>query len=193
MPREIDTRLPSKRLRIEIRGVVQGVGFRPFVYAAAKIFGLDGFVFNRSNGVVVEAEGEAESLNDFQAFLRANAPPLAHIASLNAEDLEPQHSSGFYITESEAETGTSTFVSPDISVCDDCRRELFDKKDRRFHYPFINCTNCGSRFTITKDLPYGYLKSYRMLRGYEDTRPSSRRFSYAIREGYDLRRIWKQR
>ncbi|CAN5679169.1 hypothetical protein BH24ACI1_BH24ACI1_29210 [soil metagenome] len=143
-----------KRARLEIYGVVQGVGFRPFVYAAAKKFNLKGFVGNASGGVFVEVEGETADLSDFQNFLNSNYPPLAHITAIHAKEIPTQFSTDFYIAESENRASENTLVSPDVSVCKDCLRELFDKNDRRFRYPFINCTNCGTRFTITKDIPY---------------------------------------
>jgi hydrogenase maturation protein HypF len=144
----------SKRLRLEIRGAVQGVGFRPFVYAAAKKFDLKGFVGNESGGVFVEVEGEAAALSDFQIYLSSNLPPLAHITRIDSREIAAQFSTDFYIAESENRASENTLVSPDVSVCKDCLRELFDKNDRRFRYPFINCTNCGPRFTITRDIPY---------------------------------------
>jgi len=147
-------RLILKRLRLEIRGVVQGVGFRPFVYTCAKSCGLRGFVGNESGGVFVEVEGAETNLREFQRLLRANAPPLSHIISIESREIAPKFENDFYIAESEIRTAENTLVSPDVSICDDCRRELFDEKDRRFRYPFINCTNCGTRYTIIKDIPY---------------------------------------
>jgi len=144
----------SQRLRLEIRGVVQGVGFRPFVYTCAKSCGLSGFVGNQSNGVFVEVEGAKNSLREFQRLLRENAPPLSHITSIKSKEIAPKFENDFHIAESGTRTAENTLVSPDVSVCDDCLRELFDEKDRRFRYPFINCTNCGTRFTIIKDIPY---------------------------------------
>ncbi len=141
-------------MRFEIHGVVQGVGFRPFVYAAAKKFDLKGFVGNESGGVFVEVEGEAADLSDFQIYLSSNLPPLAHITRIDSREIAAQFSTDFYIAESENQTDQNTLVSPDVSVCKDCLGELFDKNDRRFRYPFINCTNCGTRFTITRDVPY---------------------------------------
>lgn len=143
-----------QRLRVEIRGVVQGVGFRPFVFAAAKRFDLKGFVGNKSGGVFIEVEGEEKNLREFQRLLCENAPPLAYITAIDSREIAPQFSDDFYIAESENRASENTLVSPDVSVCKDCLRELFDKNDRRFRYPFINCTNCGTRFTITKDIPY---------------------------------------
>ncbi len=143
-----------KRLRLEIRGVVQGVGFRPFVYAAAKKFNLKGFVGNASGGVFVEVEGKSANVKNFQNYLISNQPPLAHVTAVDAREIAAQFSTDFYIAESKAQADQNTLVSPDVSVCEDCLCELFDKNDRRFRYPFINCTNCGTRFTITKDVPY---------------------------------------
>jgi hydrogenase maturation protein HypF len=143
-----------KRARLEIYGVVQGVGFRPFVYAAAEKFNLKGFVGNASGGVFVEVEGETADLSDFQNFLNSNYPPLAHITAIHTKEIPTQFSTDFYIAESENQSDQNTLVSPDVSVCEDCLRELFDSNDRRFRYPFINCTDCGTRFTITKDVPY---------------------------------------
>ena len=143
-----------KRLRLEIRGIVQGVGFRPFVYTTAKKFDLKGFVGNQSGGVFVEVEGETADLSDFQTYLSSNLPPLAHITRIDSREIAAQFSADFYIAESENRTSENTLVSPDVSVCKDCLRELFDKNDRRFRYPFVNCTNCGTRFTIIKDIPY---------------------------------------
>lgn len=145
---------PIRRLRLEIRGVVQGVGFRPHVYAGARRFGLKGFVGNESAGVFIEAEGRAESLAAFEKYLRENLPPLAHISSIARREIDVRDDADFRIVESAAHAGDFTLVSPDIATCADCRREFFDAGDRRYHYPFINCTNCGPRFTITEDVPY---------------------------------------
>ncbi len=142
----------TRRVRIEISGVVQGVGFRPFVYSAAKRFGINGFVGNESKGVFIEAEGEL--VDEFVAFLRSDAPPLAHIASIAVSEIAANNDSEFRILESEAHEEDFTLISPDISVCADCLREMFDPADRRYLYPFINCTNCGPRFTITRNVPY---------------------------------------
>ncbi|MBK8149843.1 MAG: carbamoyltransferase HypF [Acidobacteria bacterium] len=142
----------GKRFRIEIAGVVQGVGFRPFVYAAAKRFGVRGFVGNESKGVFIEAEGE--SVAEFADYLQANPPPLAHIASFSVTEIASLGDADFRIINSESHAGEFTLISADISVCDDCLREMFDPSDRRYLYPFINCTNCGPRFTITRTVPY---------------------------------------
>jgi len=142
------------RQRLHVTGVVQGVGFRPFVYGLAQAHGLAGFVGNNSGGVFIEVEGPAPALNAFQADLLRRKPPLAHIESVKAETLAALGENGFRIVESEARSDANTLISPDICLCANCRRELFDPADRRYRYPFINCTNCGPRFTIIKDIPY---------------------------------------
>jgi len=140
-----------KRLRIHITGVVQGVGFRPFVAGLAKRMGVAGFVRNTSCGVVVEAEGKA--LDTFCKRLRSEAPPLANITGFETETISETGDRGFLIRSSDGDGG-ATQISPDVSICADCRRELLDPEDRRFLYPFINCTNCGPRYTITRAVPY---------------------------------------
>ena len=140
-----------KRLRIEITGVVQGVGFRPFVYGLAREKGLVGFVRNSSGGVEIEVEGE--SVGSFLSDLRSKAPPLADILSLDAEEAPLEGDRRFIILASRDE-GRSTYLSPDVGTCGDCLRELKDPADRRHGYPFINCTNCGPRYSITRKVPY---------------------------------------
>ncbi|MDQ3712388.1 MAG: carbamoyltransferase HypF, partial [Acidobacteriota bacterium] len=148
-----------QRLRLEIRGVVQGVGFRPFVYTCAKSCGLSGFVGNKTSGVFIEIEGAKTNLREFQRLLRENPPPLSHITSIESKEIELKFENDFYIAESDTQTDKNTLVSPDVSVCDDCLHEMFNGDDRRFRYPFINCTNCGTRFTIIKDIPYDRSKT----------------------------------
>ena len=143
-----------KRFRLEIKGVVQGVGFRPFVYSIAKKLDLNGFVGNASLGVFVEIEGEENRLNEFIEYLKTNAPPLSHISEITLQTVANKYETDFKIIESESQESEFTLISPDISICDDCLTELFDAHDRRYLYPFINCTNCGPRFTITKTVPY---------------------------------------
>lgn len=143
-----------KRLRLEISGVVQGVGFRPFVYSIAKEFDVQGFVGNESKGVFIEIEGVENNINQFISRLKTNAPPLAHISKIFSQTVELKHDTDFRIIESESHEAEFTLISPDISICKDCLHELFDEYDRRYLYPFINCTNCGPRFTITKTVPY---------------------------------------
>jgi len=142
------------RLRLFVRGIVQGVGFRPFVYGLAQKYQLTGHVGNNSSGVFIEIEGAADGVAAFQAELRNHPPPLAVIDSVEIQDQSPRGDLAFIIVESERQAASSTPISPDICICDDCLRELFDPQDRRYHYPFINCTNCGPRFTIIKEVPY---------------------------------------
>jgi hydrogenase maturation protein HypF len=142
------------RHRLAVHGIVQGVGFRPFVYSLARELGLSGFVRNHSNGVHIEIEGLARPVSQFELDLASRRPPLAVIDSVIAESIPPTREEGFVIVASEAAREQSTPVSPDVSICDDCLRELLDPADRRYCYPFINCTNCGPRFTIIRDLPY---------------------------------------
>jgi hydrogenase maturation protein HypF len=143
-----------ERRRIAIQGIVQGVGFRPFVYAQALHRGLVGFVLNNSSGVTIEVEGTSEALDGFQRALHEEAPPLARIDSLVAETVPPCYENAFIIAHSQAGAERHALIAPDTATCDDCLRELFDPGDRRYHYPFINCTNCGPRFTIVQDVPY---------------------------------------
>jgi len=139
---------------IQITGVVQGVGFRPFVYGLAQRHGLTGWVRNSSAGVEIELNGTTTDLDSFLADLQNELPPLAQIDSLNAIACSPNGATSFEIIASQPVAGAFQPISPDICICDDCRRELFDPHDRRYRYPFINCTNCGPRFTIIRDIPY---------------------------------------
>ncbi len=143
-----------ERWRLRVQGVVQGVGFRPFVYNLAARQGLTGFVGNDDAGVFIEVEGPSPALDEFRTALTAEAPPLAHIDAVTVVELTPTGAPGFSIVASEDRSHATTLVSPDLCICDDCLRELFDPADRRYRYPFINCTNCGPRFTIIRDLPY---------------------------------------
>jgi hydrogenase maturation protein HypF len=144
----------SSALSIHITGIVQGVGFRPFVYNLATGLGLTGWVRNTSAGVDIELEGETPVLDEFVLRLRADAPPLAHLDEVEVSSREPSGYQTFEIEHSEAVPDAFQPISPDVSICPDCLRELFDPSDRRYRYPFINCTNCGPRFTIIKDIPY---------------------------------------
>lgn len=143
-----------QRRRILIQGIVQGVGFRPFVYGQALRWNLVGFVLNDSAGVTIEIEGTDEALDGFQRALLEETPPLARIDSVATELVLPRHESAFIIAHSQAGSERQALISPDTATCDDCLRELFDPQDRRYRYPFINCTNCGPRFTIVQDIPY---------------------------------------
>ncbi|MEA3340489.1 MAG: acylphosphatase, partial [Chloroflexota bacterium] len=153
-----DSQLLSARY-VHITGVVQGVGFRPFVYNLAAGLGLAGWVLNSSSGVEIEAVGSATVLDEFVERLQSEAPPISRIEQITVTDITDHGSritdhDGFIIRHSEARPGEFQPISPDICICDDCLRELFDPDDRRYHYPFINCTNCGPRFTIIQDIPY---------------------------------------
>ncbi len=144
----------TERHRIAVTGVVQGVGFRPFVHRLAAELDLTGFVGNDTEGVFIEVEGPPASIQSFERRLVDETPPLAVVYDIEARAIEPTYVQGFTIVESRADTDVRTFVSPDTAVCDECLAEMLDPGDRRFRYPFINCTNCGPRFTITVALPY---------------------------------------
>ncbi|WP_456488533.1 carbamoyltransferase HypF [Caminibacter pacificus] len=139
------------RVKYKINGIVQGVGFRPTVYKIAKKLNLNGYVLNSSDGVVIEIEGENK--DKFLDELKKNLPPLARIDSIESEILDFAGFKDFVIKESQ-NTQKTTSISPDIAVCDDCLKEMYDKNDRRYLYPFINCTNCGPRYTIIENIPY---------------------------------------
>ena len=145
--------------RIHITGVVQGVGFRPFVYSLAIRLKLTGWVRNTSAGVDIEVDGPPEALTEFIEALRQETPPLARIDDMHVEERAPDGFSTFEIVHSAAIKDAFQPISPDVSLCEDCRRELQDPKDRRYGYPFINCTNCGPRFTIIEDIPYDRSKT----------------------------------
>ncbi len=137
-----------------MRGIVQGVGFRPFVYNLAHSLGLVGYVLNSSAGVIVEVEGSEDHLARFQQRLREELPPLAQIDELTFRDMEPCGDHEFSIQQSTHAEGDFVLVSPDVATCPDCWADSTRKEDRRFGYPFTNCTNCGPRYTIIRDLPY---------------------------------------
>ena len=143
-----------ERRRYEVGGVVQGVGFRPFVHGLARRHGLGGFVLNDGRGVVVEVEGDPGALDAFASSLRQEAPPLARVESLVWRAATPRNERAFVIGPSEPGGSLAALVAPDAATCPDCLRELFDPADRRFRYPFINCTRCGPRFTIVRSVPY---------------------------------------
>lgn len=142
------------RARIAIHGAVQGVGFRPFVYRLASELGLAGWVLNSSQGVFIEVEAEKPALDTFLLRLERERPPRASVQSLECSFLDPVPYRGFEIRESAAGGDATTLVLPDIATCRDCLREIFDPRNRRYRYPFTNCTNCGPRFTIIEALPY---------------------------------------
>ncbi|QQS49632.1 MAG: carbamoyltransferase HypF [Acidobacteriota bacterium] len=171
-----------QRLRVAIRGAVQGVGFRPFVYRLATELGLPGWVNNSSQGVLIEVEGQREALESFLLRIEPERPPRASIQSLESSFLNPVGYNSFEIVDSDESGEKTVFVLPDIATCTDCLREIFTPSDRRYHYPFTNCTNCGPRFTIIEALPYDRsstsMKRFRMCpaceREYRD--PLDRRF-----------------
>lgn len=142
------------RYRLRVAGVVQGVGFRPFVHALAGRLALSGLVGNDAAGVFIEIEGHPDTVTRFHEALRHEAPPLAVIERIVLEPLPPRGGHGFVIVTSRGNGSRRTLISPDTATCDDCLRELFDPADRRYRYPFVNCTNCGPRFTIIRDVPY---------------------------------------
>jgi len=141
-------------VHISVRGVVQGVGFRPFVYQLATKHGLKGWVCNTSEDVKIEIAGQTEAIENFLHDLREKAPPLAYIKDITTKHCRPVNYKSFKIRHSIAEKGKYQLVSPDIATCQECLGEILSPDDRRFRYPFTNCTNCGPRFTIIKDIPY---------------------------------------
>jgi hydrogenase maturation protein HypF len=174
--------MTAERLAVTVRGTVQGVGFRPFVFRLARRHSLAGWVRNSSGPVEIEVEGDPAGLRRFLAQLTAEAPPLAAIEEVRTATVPVRGERGFLIEPSRPAAGEFQSVAPDAATCDDCVRELFDPSDRRFRYPFVNCTNCGPRYTIIEALPYDRLattmRGFRMCeacrREYED--PGDRRF-----------------
>lgn len=143
-----------RAVSLHVTGVVQGVGFRPFVYTLAHRLGVTGWVKNTSDGVFALAEGDSSAIDAFVRAIREEAPPMAVVTDVIAEDVDPEGADRFVIIESEVIAGAMTLVSPDIATCGACAAELHDPRDRRYGYPFTNCTNCGPRFTIIEDVPY---------------------------------------
>ncbi len=171
-----------ERRSIAVYGIVQGVGFRPFVFGLASRLKLQGFVKNRVGSVLIEVEGEAQSLDRFLIELTSELPPLAQIDRLSWNRQSPRGDCEFRIEPSDSDTGGPIFVSADVATCDDCLAELFNPHDRRYHYPFLNCTNCGPRLTIVTGAPYDRQRTtmapFRMCADcraeYDD--PANRRF-----------------
>jgi hydrogenase maturation protein HypF len=149
----------KKLARVAVWGVVQGVGFRPFVYRLAHQYSLQGWVCNTSGNVEIEVEGDEKNIRGFLTDLEAKAPPMAHIEKVEVSFFPAKDTDGFEILTSQSEAGQYQLVSPDIATCEDCRRELLCPTDRRYRYPFTNCTNCGPRFTIIEDIPYDRAKT----------------------------------
>jgi len=170
------------RAQINIKGIVQGVGFRPFIYNLAKKYNLSGYVLNNTSGVSIEVEGERSVIKEFIDKVRSQPPPQAEIFEIRSQHVEPIGYNDFTIRESENHTERFVPISPELATCDECLKELFDQSDRRYRYPFINCTNCGPRFTIVKDIPYDrkfttmspFVMCEKCQREYDD--PADRRF-----------------
>ena len=170
------------RAAVRVEGVVQGVGFRPFVYSLATSLGLSGLVGNDVDGVFAEVEGGGEAVAKFLVQLEHEAPPLARIEAVTTHAIGVTGTVGFVIVPSVPGGQRRTLVSADSATCADCLRELTDPADRRYQYPFINCTNCGPRFTIVRDVPYdrplttmsGFPMCARCAAEYRD--PADRRF-----------------
>jgi hydrogenase maturation protein HypF len=139
---------------IKVRGVVQGVGFRPFVYRLACEMHLPGWVLNGEEGVAIHLEGEPLALRDFVVRLKAEAPPASRIVAIEVSPVEALGFREFIIKESERNRRPTVRISPDLPVCAECLRELADSSNLRYHYPYINCTNCGPRYTVILALPY---------------------------------------
>ena len=172
----------QERREVSVRGIVQGVGFRPFVYALARRHGLTGLVRNDAEGVYIEVEGDVERLDLFVRGIEEDAPPMAVVEAVDWRQLAALGGRDFRIEESREGVRRRALVSPDVATCDDCLAEVFDPRDRRHRYPFTNCTNCGPRFTITRQVPYDRatttMSRFTMCpecqREYDD--PSDRRF-----------------
>jgi hydrogenase maturation protein HypF len=148
------TRRSLKSASISVRGIVQGVGFRPFVYGLAVRHSLRGWVYNTSEDVRIEVEGTAEAITQFEQELRTKAPPLASIEDMTVEYHRPAGYKDFEIRQSQTQEGKYQLISPDVATCQACLSELLNLEDRRYRYPFTNCTNCGPRFTIIEGMPY---------------------------------------
>ncbi len=169
------------RQRFHVTGIVQGVGFRPFVFGLARQYGLGGFVLNDGSGVVIEAEGHPDALERFALALRGHAPPLARVDAVEMTVLPPHGERSFTIAASDG-SGGAALIPPDVATCADCLDELFTPADRRYRYPFVSCTQCGPRFTIVVSVPYDRENTTMArfplcadcLREYED--PTNRRF-----------------
>jgi hydrogenase maturation protein HypF len=144
----------EERRGFRVNGMVQGVGFRPFVYRQAVGYGLKGFTRNTASGLLIEVQGPVALLEEFSRCLQGELPPLAYIEAIEESTLACVAEDGFLIGDSSSGDGVETLIPPDMALCSDCRRELLDPANRRYHYPFINCTNCGPRYTIVGQLPY---------------------------------------
>src|SRR5579871_3839945 len=178
----VASKTAAQRLRLTLRGAVQGVGFRPFVYRLATEMALTGWVLNSSSGLVVEVEGPPDDLRRFEQRIELERPRASVVNTREAAWIPAEGSTQFEIHHSETDSAKSVNVLPDLATCADCREELFDPANRRYLYPFTNCTNCGPRYTIVQDIPYDRPKTtmsdFRMCaecdREYHD--PADRRF-----------------
>jgi hydrogenase maturation protein HypF len=170
------------RTQISIKGIVQGVGFRPFIYNLARKYELKGYVLNNTSGVNIEVEGESSVIDEFIQKVKTEPPPQAVIFEMHSQNIEPLGYEDFTIRKSDDREEKFVPISPEIATCKDCLKELFDPSDHRYRYPFINCTNCGPRFTIVKDIPYDrkfttmapFIMCEKCQREYDD--PGDRRF-----------------
>lgn len=170
------------RKKIYVQGIVQGVGFRPFIFNLAVSVKLTGFVANTPQGVIIEVEGAIKQVDNFIDNIKLKAPPLSLITDISSKEIKLIKSKKFIIKISSSDESIATLISPDVAVCQDCLKELLDSNDRRFHYPFINCTNCGPRYTIIDNIPYDRpytsMKHFKMCADcqaeYDD--PTNRRF-----------------
>jgi len=149
-----NNKVAQKRFRYRFSGIVQGVGFRPFIYRIAVKNNLSGFVQNTPEGVIAETEGPYDALESFRADVQNELPPLAHITKIEASEIAIRHDNAFAIIPSVTQGHADVHITPDAAICPDCLKELFDSGNRRFRYPFINCTNCGPRLTIINAIPY---------------------------------------
>jgi len=154
-----------KRFAIQVQGIVQGVGFRPFIYRLASRLQLTGFVLNDSSGVKIEVEGSDANITEFLNILHVQPPPLAQITSVTTQSISGQNDSIFEIIPSKENLSRQALISPDIATCPDCIDELLSPEDIRYKYPFINCTNCGPRYTIISDIPYD--RKYTSMAGFK--------------------------
>ncbi len=182
MNQEVNAKNSIRRLRVVIHGAVQGVGFRPFIYRLAASLGLTGWVINSTRGVVIEAEGEMSRLNAFLLSIEKDKPSVSFIQSLESSVLDPLGYTVFEVKPSDASGDKTVLILPDIATCPDCLAEIFNPLDRRYQYPFTNCTNCGPRFSIIQKIPYdrinttmaGFAMCDQCLSEYND--PANRRF-----------------
>ena len=166
--------MSSERWKISVSGIVQGVGFRPFVYRLASARGLSGFVANTPDGVAIEAQGQAAQLEDFLIALRKEAPPLAQVGEIVSVPIPLSDDHAFVLRHSAISGPVATLISPDAAVCEACLAEFFAPADRRFRYPFINCTSCGPRYTIVERIPYD--RPHTTMRGFTMCAPCQREY-----------------